>query len=72
MIVVRNGSAQCRRLRDLRTGDQIVVGLRGIRVIPESKERDRLAFAFMVMADIAAPPGAVRTDQLPWFSTRTA
>ena len=47
MIVVRDGQAQCRRLRDLRRGDRIVVGLRGIRVIPESKERDRLAFAFM-------------------------
>jgi lysine-ketoglutarate reductase/saccharopine dehydrogenase-like protein (TIGR00300 family) len=47
MIVVREGHACCRRLRDLRQGDRIVVGLRGIRVIPESKERDRLAFAFM-------------------------
>ena len=47
MIVVREGRAACRRLRDLRRGDQIVVGLRGIRVIPESKERDRLSFAFM-------------------------
>ena len=47
MIVVREGRAVCRRLRDLRTGDSIVVGLRGIRVIPESKERDRLSFAFM-------------------------
>ncbi len=47
MIVVRDGRAVCRRLRDLRQGDRIVVGLRGIRVIPESKERDRLAFAFM-------------------------
>lgn len=47
MIVVREGRAWCRRLRDLRQGDQIVTGLRGIRVIPESKERDRLAFAFM-------------------------
>jgi len=47
LIVVRNGRAFCRRLRDLRQGDRIVVGLRGIRVIPESKERDRLAFAFM-------------------------
>ena len=47
MIVVRDGQATCRRLRDLRRGDQIVVGLRGIRVIPESKERDRLSFAFM-------------------------
>ncbi len=47
MIVVDNGRAFCRRLRDLRQGDQIVVGLRGIRVIPEAKERDRLSFAFM-------------------------
>ena len=47
MIVVGNGRAACRRLRDLRQGDQVVVGMRGIRVIPESKERDRLAFAFM-------------------------
>src|SRR5215467_1399572 len=47
MIVVRDGRAACRRLRDLRKGDPIVVGLRGIRVTPESKERDRLSFAFM-------------------------
>ncbi|HXK04070.1 MAG TPA: TIGR00300 family protein [Verrucomicrobiae bacterium] len=47
MIVVADGRAVCRRLRDLRAGDRIVVGLRGIRVTPESKERDRLAFAFM-------------------------
>ena len=40
-------SAKCRRLRDLRKGDRVVVGMRGIRVVPESKERDRLAFAFM-------------------------
>jgi lysine-ketoglutarate reductase/saccharopine dehydrogenase-like protein (TIGR00300 family) len=47
MIVVQEGRASCRRLRDLLRGDRIVVGLRGIRVIPEAKERDRLAFAFM-------------------------
>src|SRR5437667_65928 len=47
MVVVKDGRAVCRRLRDLRAGDQIVVGLRGIRVIPESKERNRLEFAFM-------------------------
>jgi len=47
MIVVKQGRAYCRRLRDLRQFDQIVTGLRGIRVVPESKERDRLAFAFM-------------------------
>ncbi|MBV8842518.1 MAG: TIGR00300 family protein [Bryobacterales bacterium] len=47
MIVVSGGRAACRRLRDLRRGDEVVVGMRGIRVMPESKERDRLAFAFM-------------------------
>jgi lysine-ketoglutarate reductase/saccharopine dehydrogenase-like protein (TIGR00300 family) len=47
MIVVRDGRAFCRRLRDLKAGDRVVVGMRGIRVVPESKERDRLAFAFM-------------------------
>ncbi len=47
LIVVAGGRAVCRRLRDLRAGDQVVVGMRGIRVVPESKERDRLAFAFM-------------------------
>jgi lysine-ketoglutarate reductase/saccharopine dehydrogenase-like protein (TIGR00300 family) len=47
MVVVSEGRASCRRLRDLKKGDAIVTGMRGIRVIPESKERDRLAFAFM-------------------------
>jgi lysine-ketoglutarate reductase/saccharopine dehydrogenase-like protein (TIGR00300 family) len=47
LIVVEGGRAICRRLRDLRARDQIVVGLRGLRVIPESKERNRLEFAFM-------------------------
>jgi lysine-ketoglutarate reductase/saccharopine dehydrogenase-like protein (TIGR00300 family) len=47
MIVVGGGHAVCRRLRDLHKGDRVVVGMRGIRVTPESKQRDRLAFAFM-------------------------
>jgi lysine-ketoglutarate reductase/saccharopine dehydrogenase-like protein (TIGR00300 family) len=52
MIVVTEAAggvheATCRRLRDLKAGDRVVTGMSGIRVIPESKERDRLAFAFM-------------------------
>jgi lysine-ketoglutarate reductase/saccharopine dehydrogenase-like protein (TIGR00300 family) len=52
LIVVREDHADgnqavCRRLRDIKTGDRVVTGMRGIRVVPESKERDRLAFAFM-------------------------
>jgi lysine-ketoglutarate reductase/saccharopine dehydrogenase-like protein (TIGR00300 family) len=47
MIVVRDGLARCRRLRDIKAGDLVVVGTKGIRVVPEAKERDRLSFAFM-------------------------
>ena len=47
MVVVHDGVAECRRLRDIKAGDPVVVGMKGIRVIPEAKERDRLAFAFM-------------------------
>jgi lysine-ketoglutarate reductase/saccharopine dehydrogenase-like protein (TIGR00300 family) len=47
MIVIRDGVAVCRRLRDIRAGDPVVVGMKGIRVIPEAKERNRLEFAFM-------------------------
>jgi lysine-ketoglutarate reductase/saccharopine dehydrogenase-like protein (TIGR00300 family) len=47
VIVVAGGRAECRRLRDLRKGDQVVVGMKGIRVVPESKDRHRHSFAFM-------------------------
>jgi lysine-ketoglutarate reductase/saccharopine dehydrogenase-like protein (TIGR00300 family) len=47
IVVVAGGRAICRRLRDIRAGDDVVAGTRGIRVVPESKERDRLSFAFM-------------------------
>ncbi len=38
---------ECRKLRDVKQGDQIVCGAHGIRIQPEFKERDRLGFAFM-------------------------
>ncbi len=47
MVVLAGGKGVCRRLRDLKAGDEVVVGMRGIRVIPESKERDRHGFSFM-------------------------
>lgn len=47
VVLAADGSATCRRLRDLKAGDKVVVGMRGIRVIPESKERDRHGFSFM-------------------------
>jgi len=47
LIVVNGGVAVCRRLRDVKAGDQVVSGMRGIRVVPEAKERDRHSFSFM-------------------------
>ena len=46
-IVIDHGRASCRKLRDLRAGDQVVCFLDGIRVVPEFRERDRHGFAFM-------------------------
>lgn len=47
VIVIRDGVATCRKLRDVRVDDPIVVGNDGIRIVPEFKERDRSSFAFM-------------------------
>jgi lysine-ketoglutarate reductase/saccharopine dehydrogenase-like protein (TIGR00300 family) len=47
VIVVSDGRAACRKLRDVRAGESVVCGHEGIRVTPEFKERDRLGFAFM-------------------------
>lgn len=46
-IVISNGTAVCRKLRDLRVGDAVVCGVEGVRVVPAFRERDRLGFAFM-------------------------
>ena len=47
VIIVADGHAECRKLRDVRAGDQVVCGVAGVRVSPEFRERDRLGFAFM-------------------------
>jgi arginine dihydrolase len=47
VIIVNNGSAECRKLRDVKGGEMVVCGTHGIRIQPEFKERDRLGFAFM-------------------------
>jgi lysine-ketoglutarate reductase/saccharopine dehydrogenase-like protein (TIGR00300 family) len=47
VIVIADGAATCRKLRDIKIGDAIVCGNDGIRVVPEFKERDRHGFAFM-------------------------
>ena len=47
VVVVLDGRAVCRTLRDVRRGDLVVCGVDGVRVSPEFQERDRLGFAFM-------------------------
>ncbi len=46
-IVVRDGAAECVKLRDLRAGDEVVCGSAGLRVLPDFKERERGPFGFM-------------------------
>lgn len=47
IVVVEDGRAACRKLRDVRRGDRVVCGTDGVRVVPEFQERDRQHFAFM-------------------------
>ncbi|MCH7746760.1 MAG: TIGR00300 family protein [Acidobacteria bacterium] len=47
VVMVHEGHAVCRKLRDVRRGDLVVCGMDGVRVLPEFQERDRLGFAFM-------------------------
>ena len=47
VIVVADGRAACRKLRDVKAGESVVCGHRGIKVTPEFRERDRMGFAFM-------------------------
>ncbi len=46
-IVVDKGHAQCRKLRDLTGGDEVVCGMQGIRVLPDLQGRDKPTFGFM-------------------------
>src|SRR5256885_12963175 len=46
-IVVKDGAAACRKLRDVRVGDAVVCGVHVVTICPEFQERDRHGFAFM-------------------------
>jgi lysine-ketoglutarate reductase/saccharopine dehydrogenase-like protein (TIGR00300 family) len=47
VIVLAGGAARCVKLRDVKAGDEVVLGTDGIRVSPPPKERDRAHFGFM-------------------------
>ncbi len=47
VIAVTGAGPACRKLRDVRRGDQIVCGMHGLRVLPEVQSRDKPTFGFM-------------------------
>lgn len=47
VIIVSNGKASVRKLREVKKGEMIVCGLNGVRVHPEFKSRERGDFSFM-------------------------
>jgi lysine-ketoglutarate reductase/saccharopine dehydrogenase-like protein (TIGR00300 family) len=46
-LVVIGSRVECRKLRDLRTGDLVVCGMQGVRVAPDVQQRDKPTFGFM-------------------------
>ncbi len=47
VIVVEDGIPSCRKLREVKAGQQVVCGLVGLRVVPQFRDRERGDFAFM-------------------------
>jgi lysine-ketoglutarate reductase/saccharopine dehydrogenase-like protein (TIGR00300 family) len=47
VVVMSDGGAVCRKLREVKAGDRVVCGLEGIRVTPEFRDRTRADFGFM-------------------------
>jgi lysine-ketoglutarate reductase/saccharopine dehydrogenase-like protein (TIGR00300 family) len=47
VVVLEQGRALCRKLRDVRAGDGVVCGVDGIRATPEFRDRARADFGFM-------------------------
>lgn len=46
-VVVGDGPPRCVKLRDLAPGDQVVMGLTGVEVTPDTRQREADDFAFM-------------------------
>ena len=47
VLIVRAGRVACRKLRDVKQGEQVVCGMQGIRVAPDVQQRDKPSFGFM-------------------------
>ena len=48
VVDLRNSKAECRKIRDIRNGDMIVTGERGVKILPEERPREGVdIFQFM-------------------------
>ena len=59
--------AVCRKLREIRKGDAVVCGVRGVKIVPEFQARDRLGFAFMtneISSERRVETGVARIAQM--------
>ncbi len=47
VLIVSDGRVACRKLRDVKKGEQVVCGMQGVRVTPDVQQRDKPSFGFM-------------------------
>ena len=68
-IVIGNGTAECRILRDLKQGDRVVVGVEGIRTVRKKSNRELKAkeeFSFMGAGVSSERRVELVVEQIAW------
>lgn len=57
VVDIRNKNAECRKIRDIRKGDSIVTGEKGVRILPEERPREGVdIFQFMSSSSSSERP----------------
>jgi lysine-ketoglutarate reductase/saccharopine dehydrogenase-like protein (TIGR00300 family) len=57
VVDIRNNNAECRKIRDIRKGDSIVTGEKGVRILPEERPREGVdIFQFMSSSSSSERP----------------
>jgi lysine-ketoglutarate reductase/saccharopine dehydrogenase-like protein (TIGR00300 family) len=57
VVDIRNSNAECRKIRDIRKGDSIVTGEKGVRILPEERPREGVdIFQFMSSSSSSERP----------------
>ena len=57
VVDIRNKNAECRKIRDIRKGDSIVTGEKGVRILPEERPREGIdIFQFMSSSSSSERP----------------